>query len=326
MKKIALFMLVFACGGPSKPATTTPTTDTGSEKTPPAAGARGPGYDLAMRATGCWMGGLWSDALGEKDFERAQAIEKRCKEVLEAIGETPASYDAFRTLDAKVVGTLTEKTKSVASKEENASELAATVRLISDAMHETVTARRAADKVKQDAEKDRTQYGVDKVSASPELRKTDGVHALLNASAGPYSADAKTVGMLVVIDRMEIARGLPKHLKIFAVGAPLKDVFGVAPPPVNDDGSMKIEAGTWLNFLTSVASAANRAVPADVKKLEERETLAWNGVLDGLGEKLQTGAAEIPDTMTVGKVARAVTARLHQQLETATSLAKTPHK
>jgi hypothetical protein len=39
--------------------------------------------------------------------------------------------------------------------------------------------------------------------------------------------EAHVIGTLHAIDRLEIARGLPKHLKIYAVVEAYLDVFGV---------------------------------------------------------------------------------------------------
>jgi hypothetical protein len=272
-----------------------------------------------MKTSSCWMGGLWSDALGEKEFERGPGIEKRCKDLLAYISESSESYNALRAIEPKIVSELAERVKKDAGKDESASELAALLGLVADAERETIHARRAADKVKEDIDKkDNTQYSPDKVAATPELRKTDALHALLNAKVAGYDADARALGMLVVIDRMQVSHGLPKHLKIFTVGEPLRDVFGVAPPAVSDDGSMKAAPGLWFDYLQTIAKQNGRAVP-EMKSMEDKETLAWNGVLDALGEKL-VNASDVPQDRSLGVVTHGVAARLHQQLEMERSL------
>ncbi len=313
-----LALALVACG--HEASTSNGATTNTAASTPAGKSTRGPGYDLVIKSTSCWMGGLWSDALGEKEFERQANIEKRCKDLLAYIAETPESYNTLRAVEPKIVTEIADRVKKDAGKEESAGELVAMLQMTAEATRETLHARRAADKVKEDAEKDRTQYAPDKVTASPELRKSEAVHALLGASLGGYTADAHAIGVLFAIDRMQIAHGLPKHLKIFVVGEPLKDIFGVAPPAVSDDGSMKVTPGLWLDHLQKVAAQSGRAVPPETKNLEDRETLAWNGVLDALGEKLVAASGDVPADAALGVVVHGVANRLHQQLEMERSL------
>jgi hypothetical protein len=109
---------------------------------------------------------------------------------------------------------------------------------------------------------------------------------------------------------MEIARGLPKHLKIVALKTEFVDLFGVPPPSLPSDGAAPIPTGTWLLYLTDVATAAGHPLPADARDPQNREPLAWNGVLEGLADRVRAEAPRLPAGSTLGSVARAVVDRL----------------
>jgi len=50
-------------------------------------------------------------------------------------------------------------------------------------------------------------------------------------------------------------RGLPKHLKLYAVPDTFQLLFGVTVPDVPQDATRKLVPGTWLKFLSDTASA-----------------------------------------------------------------------
>jgi hypothetical protein len=107
---------------------------------------------------------------------------------------------------------------------------------------------------------------------------------------------------------------LPKHLKLYAVGGALGDVFGVAPPAVTDDAPAPIRTGLWLNYLADVATAAGHAVPIDADDPQDREPLAWTGVLEGFADELRKNRADTnaPRTALVN-VERSVVRRLDDE-------------
>jgi hypothetical protein len=263
-----------------------------------------------MAAASCWMGGLWSDALGEAGVDRIAGIERRCDAVLRAVDVTSAerasavanrmppaepeeAYYPMRTVEPHVVGAIARKVRETAAGDPSvrpyAPELVALLHAVADASREAIHARRAADVVKDDV---RNPPGPetrrdDKRAAAAWLRQSAGLSALLRLDAGPYTADARAIALLFALDRMQIARGLPKHLKVYAVGAALGDVFGVAPPAVSEDAPAPIRTGLWLAYLTDVATAAGHAVPADARDPQNREPLAWTGVLEGFADELR---------------------------------------
>jgi hypothetical protein len=249
-------------------------------------------------ATSCWLGGLWSDAIGEHPDAREPAIRRRCETVLDAIGASPVgAYAPLRAVDPRTVQTIASRIHTVALHDEfdtpNADALVDFFYAVADASRENVRARHAADKVKQIFEsfpnaEDRRK---NKIAAAPELHHGFALHALLNR-AGLYAAEARVIGTMMVLDRMEIAHGLPKHLKIETLAGPFSDLFGVAPPKLPADPSSPIRTGTWLAYLTSVAAAARHPVPPDARDPQNREPLAWNGVLAGIADKLRSARSD----------------------------------
>jgi hypothetical protein len=271
-------------------------------------------HALVVAAASCWMGGLWSDALGETGVDRIAGIERRCNGVLRDVGipsERPSavtermppaqldeSYYPMRAVEPHVVGAIVRKVQDVADRDPSVRpytpELVALLHAVADASRETIHARRAADVVKDDASNPpgpETRRD-DKRAAAAWLRQSGALSALLRLDAGPYTADARAMALLFALDRMQIARGLPKHLKVYAVGPALDDVFGVAPPAVSDDAPAPIRTGLWLSYLTDVATAAGHAVPADARDPQNREPLAWTGVLEGFADALRKDATD----------------------------------
>jgi hypothetical protein len=119
--------------------------------------------------------------------------------------------------------------------------------------------------------------------------------------------EARALGLLCALDRLEIARELPEHLKVHAVGAPFVPVFGVQPPAVPDDPTAPIRSGTWPQYLVDVAAAAGHAVPPDATEPIDRESLAWAGVLQGFADRLRVEQGAVstrtPLPIVVGNVA-----------------------
>jgi hypothetical protein len=282
--------------------------------------ARGSAYGIVMQATSCWMGGLWGDALGEKEEDRPTGIQQRCEALLRSEGESPeGAYYPLRALDPATVDHLARRVAAVAmehtEERSDASELTALLLHIADAARETIHARRAADKVKADVLGDALsgEYRADKIAASPELTASASLHALLHAQVGPYDTEAQIVGLLSAVDRMEIARGLPKHLKIYAVAGAYRDVFGVSAPVLPENAAAAITKGTWLGYAAEVAAAALHPVPSGVQDPRNREPLAWNGILEGYADKLRALEADLPPSTQLGTAAHAIVARLDGQ-------------
>ena len=263
-------------------------------RTPPAEPpATGRAHALVVQATSCWLGGLWSDAISEDEGARAAGIRDRCLAVVQDVGDPAVvSYFPLRAVDAGTVEGLAEHLRAVATQDEHdaphADELVTLLKRIADASRDSVRARRAADEVKAgyDSSLSADERRAAKLAAAPRLRASHALHALL-AYRGPYEADARAIGLLMVVDRMEIARGLPKHLKFYAVERALSDVFGVSAPRLSKNAPAPIPTGTWLAYLTKVAEAAGHPVPPEVRDPQNREPFAWIGTLEGLADRLR---------------------------------------
>jgi hypothetical protein len=294
-----------------------------------AAPLRGAPYNLVIQATSCWLGGLWSDALGEKDEDRLADIQKRCEELLRDVGESPeGAYYPLRAVDSATVDHLVRRVAAIATESgmngAEANELTTLLLHVADTARETMHARRAADKVKAEAAGEALSgdYHVDKIAAAPDLTQTTSLHALLRAEVGPYDTEAQIIGLLSAIDRMEIARGLPKHLKIDSIEGANRDVFGVPPPALPDDAAAAIRKGTWLGYASQVAAVAKHPIPTDVRDPHSQEPLAWNGILEGYADKLRSLEAELPRSTKLSVVAHAVVARLDEQYARECALAE----
>jgi hypothetical protein len=283
----------------------------------------GPAYSFVTRAASCWLGGLWSDAVGEKDDARFAGIRRRCDDVLTSVGESPeGAYYPLRAVDPKTVDKLARHVSILAygnkGERANSASLVSLLVRTANASRETMHARRAADKVKEDASAAvvAVDYRQDKLAASPEVAATDHLRLIVHGDAGPYRAEGETIGLLMAIDRVEIARGLPKHLKIYALRGAYQDLFGVTAPELSAATDEAIPRGTWLRYLSQVAAAAGHPVPPNESDVLNRETLAYDGVLEGLADRLRRLDSELPSGSTLEIVERAVVSRLDTQYKT----------
>jgi hypothetical protein len=283
------------------------------------------------------MGGLWSDALGERGDDRYAGIERRCDALLRDVDVTrgeqrralddhvppPAPEEAYypmRAVEPHVVEIIALEVRARAERESHgvsqARDLVVLLQTVAAAARETIRARRAADVVKDDIQGQPSSAtpGADRVAAATKLRAGEALHALLHADTGAFTDEARAIGVLSALDRMEIARGLPKHLKIYAVGRGYADVFGVAEPAVPDDAAVPVRTGTWLAYLTEVASAAGHPVPADARDPQNREPLAWTGVLEGFADRLRSDGPRFATGTPLGDIERDIIARLDDEV------------
>jgi hypothetical protein len=287
---------------------------------------RGRAFALVMSATSCWMGGLWADALGEKYDARTEGIDERCNEVVRALDASPDFQRPLRAVDATAVQRISHEVRALAAKDPadaaHANDLVPLLFEIADAMRESTHARLAADQVKEDAAKSPAPetYRADKNAAAEPLSESKAMRALVE-ERGPYASDARAVGVLVALDRMEIAHKLPKHLKVLVAGPAYAAVFGVTPPAVGGAPADRSPPGIWLGYLTDVAAAGGYPVPQDVVALPDRESYAWSAVLAGFADKLRATPAYAAPETKLGQVVRQVVARLDDEWETAKSLA-----
>ena len=180
---------------------------------------------------------------------------------------------------------------------------------------ETMYARRAGDRVKKDLAGTRQpgKLHADEAAAVEPLKQTKAFDALLDANVGDLSHEARAIAILSALDRMETARGLPKHLKVYAVGRPNEALLGVSPPEPPENVLKPLKGGAWLAYLSKTASAAGHPVPDRARSLTDRELLAWGGTLMGLGDKLRAETELVSDTTPLKPMLGAVVARLENE-------------
>ena len=330
-------MAVAGCVGPEPRQADVPVSATGP-KPLPTTQTDGEAERLVMGATSCWAGGLWSDALGEKDdppFDvgdirdaRTAGIERRCDAVLLHIygAVDPMQYMQLRAVEVRVVDDLKARVRAIAANDRvdqpRAERLVQLLGAVADAERENILARAAADDVKKDGEgvSSPGERATDKTIAAQALERTKGIDALLSFGAGDLSHEARAIGLLCALDRLEIARRLPKHLKVIAVGGPFARIFGVQPPEVPGDPTAPIKSGAWPGYLVDLASAAGHAVPAEATEPIDRESLAWVGVLGAFADRLRVEARAVSTRTLLPLLLRRVADRLDKENDTMRAL------
>jgi hypothetical protein len=265
---------------------------------------RGHAHRLVVDTTGCWFGAIWKDALGDDG-------RSRCQTVLEAAyGKLDRDrLVRLRALDAVEVNNLRSYIiHAAASDQEDAPRAARLIRMfdaIAAAQRETMLARRAGDRIKKDIDGERVRGNryADERAAVGQLTTFNAVQSLYALDVGELSPEARAVAILCAMDRMNTANGLPKHIKVYAVGAAFTMLFGVAPPRVPDDPTKPMKAGMWLAYVSQVARAAGHPVPPEATTLQGKELMAWSGTLQGIGDKLRV---ELPNISSETDLQRAV--------------------
>jgi len=286
------------------------------------------GYKLGLLATACWMGGVWSDAEGVPPDRWASRDEQRCRDLVTTVYGRfdQARYQQIRENEERTVGDLLAKiraTEPAASRERTV----ALFRDVAAAAHEGMLARRAADRVKIDYDADAVEAKLtdDQRTAAKTLSEHRALERLLVAP-DPTATDRRVLALLLAMDRMEMARGLPKQLKFYAVGHVLTAVFSVAPPPSDAlKPTVSPRPGTWLAYLTDVAGRAGYPAPENPSLTHKmRETLAWTGVGHGFADRLrqQAGALPVAAVPELSRVATSVAARLESERATAEAVTK----
>ncbi len=284
----------------------------------PAAGEASTGaHRLIVAAAGCWSGGAWADALGEQGVGKEKGIEARCHDLERQIwagAEDKTHYEQLRALEMNAVADFLARVDETAKKERvDGPTQEALVKLASalaDEEKELMLARRAADRVKRDLDREPEKLTSDEIDAVAPLRAHDKLEALFDLQARGLTKEAHALGLLGVLDRVELARGLPKHLKLYAVGDEFHLLFGVEMPEVPRDATKKLVPGTWLQFLSETARAAGYPVGEKAATPRERDALAWAGMLHGLSDKLKADEDAIPPSTDLAHVVTVARHRL----------------
>jgi hypothetical protein len=329
----SLLLVAAACGG-SKPAPAT-ATGTAPPATAEAPAATGPGaptsgapaaetapaHKLFVAAAACWFGGVWSEAEGADTAEtRKAASEARCHDLNKRVygADEKERYEQLRALDANVVDDVKKKVEDLAAKGEDAAHKDALVKLtgaLADAKKEEMLARRAGDRVKRDFAKEPEKLSADEAAAVAPLKASTALETLLKLDAGDLSTEAHALAVMSAMERAAIAKGLPKHLKVYAVSAPFQLLFSVKAPQVPEDATKPLKPGTWLAYLIEAAKGAGHPVPATAKTPLEKEPAAWAGVLEGLHDKLRPDVEKMTETTPLKEVATVVARRLQSEYD-----------
>jgi hypothetical protein len=317
-----------ACGGEAPPPAAPPPPPPAASATAPAPPAaptaassatQNEAHKLVVAAAACWFGGVWSDALGEQDEMKVRGVEARCKEVERRVWGTDdkGHYEELRAIEMKaaadVVAKVDETAKGDGVDGPRRDALVKMAGAVADAQRELMVARRAGERVKRDLDREPEKLTKDEVDAVGPLRAHAKLEALLKLDIGDLTKEAHAFALLGALDRIEMARGLPKHLKLYAVADEFQLIFGVAVPDVPEDATKKLVPGTWLKFLIETAAAAGHPVSDKAKTPKEKDALAWGGMLQGFSEKLKVDYAGIDTTTDLGKVVSVVLHRLEAE-------------
>jgi hypothetical protein len=243
---------------------------------------------------------------------KQKGIESRCRNLETRVwsGAQDKTHDEqLRALETNAVADVVAKVDETAkSAKVDGSTRDALVRMVSalaDEQRELMLARRAADRVKRDLDHEPEKLSADEVAAVAPLRAHAKLDALLTLDAGGLSKEAHALGLLGALDRVELARGLPKHLKVYAVADEFHALFGVPVPEVPRDATTKLVPGTWLRFLSATAAAAGYPVGPKATTPQEKDALAWAGMLRGFSDRLKADAdaispgTDLPHVVTV---------------------------
>ena len=317
-----------ACGGEAPPPAAPPPPPPAASATAPAPPAaptaassatQNEAHKLVVAAAACWFGGVWSDALGEQDEMKVRGVEGRCKEVERRVWGTDdkGHYEELRAIEMKAAADVVAKVDETAKvdgvdgpRRDALVKLAAAV---ADAQRELMIARRAGDRVKRDLDREPEKLTKDEVDAVGPLRAHAKLEVLLKLEVGDLTKEAHALALLGALDRVEMARGLPKHLKLYAVADEFQLLFNVTVPDVPEDATKKLVPGTWLKFLTATAAAAGHPVSDKAKTPKEKDALAWGGMLQGFSEKLKADYDGIDTTTDLSKVVSVVLHRLEAE-------------
>jgi hypothetical protein len=333
--------ILAACGGgdapkppPAAPGTTPPVVATtppaSSAPTPPAAAQTSEeGHKLVVLAAGCWFGGVWADALGEQGDQKKAGIDIRCTDLVKRVYDTDEQthVEQVRALETKSIGDFVAKVDATAKGDSvdgaRKDMLVKLAQALAEAQKEAMAARRAADRVKRDLAREPEKLSQDEVEALVPMRTHTKMDALTKLDAGDLTKEAHALGVMCAMDRVELARGLPKHMKVYAVADAFNLLFDLPPPDVPQDPTKKLVPGTWLTYLVDAAKAAGHPVPESAKTPRDRDALAWAGMLEGISDKLKGDVDGIGQATDLSKVVPAVLHRLETEFR-AQSAARPP--
>jgi len=270
-------------------------------------------HSLAIAAAACWFGGIWGDALGEA-IERKAMDEQRCLTVVRGVwgDNDKGHFEQLRALEPHAVDDVVAKVgaDSAPGKE---------LRAFADAQKEALDARRAGDRVKRDVAREPDKLTTDEAAAVGTLANGKALETLLNTSDGDLTHEVHALGVMTAMERLERSRGLPKHLKIYAMEGPIASLFGVAAPAMPNDATKPLPKGAYLVYVADAAKGAGFPVPESAKTPKDREAMAWGGILQGISDKLKPDVDAISKETPFADIVMRVSNRLAAQYQAETS-------
>jgi hypothetical protein len=248
------------------------------------------------------MDGLWSDALSERAAEREAATHRRCADLLQRIDRPAEDEGALRALSAPLVEAVERQLwrTSLDDKDDagHGRELVTLLDGVAGASREMLAVHRVVDTVKA-APRAAQERREEMAGIAQQLRDAAALRSLLRVG-GPFASEARTLGLVFALDRMDLAGELPIHLKLDVTSGVFLEVFRVSAPKAS--GAPR---DTWLAYLSDVAAGAGHPVPAQTSAAT-REAEAWDSVLQGFADRLRAGAGVGP----LANVARGVADRI----------------
>ncbi len=261
-------------------------------------------YDLAYLAIGCWFGPVWGDALGEPIEQREANAAQRCVQTVQQVWprDPKGNLERLRALEPTAISQLLSRVDAQAQGVLDDHERRDLVNLLGDvagAQRDNMWARRATDRIRLDESKQKPHDRIsdDERAALDPLLKVASLTALYTLNAGRYTADARALAVLSAMDRLNISRGLPRHVEVYADEPVFSLLFGLLPAAVDPDPAQETAPHVWVEYLAKAAANAGHPVPSDAIRTADRDLLGWAGMLDGVADRLREGGAQLTDRL-----------------------------
>ena len=277
------------------------------------------GHKYVILATACWFGGFWSDAEGDKASARAGEDRQRCADVVNMTYDNSREHiEQFRALEQGALDAFVSRAADLAGDDTidapRKDQVVKLAKAVSAAHKELLHLRRAAHRVVSDASEREGRLTDDEAKAVGPLREQGALEALYSLDAGDLTKEARAIALLSIVNRVSIARGLPRLLKIVALEGSMRLLFGVTPPDVGDV-TKPPEPLALLKFLSEAASAAGHPVPETATTPREKYTLAYTGMLAGVADKLKSEAAGLSKMTELARIVEVTEKRLDDEYQ-----------
>jgi len=255
------------------------------------------GDALLTSAAACWIGPPWFEAQAMSKETRVEQTREQCLDVVHAVWPTAGQtrLEQLRSFEPGAVQDLVTGIERRAPRSD-ARELATLADRFAAAQKEAMWARRAADRVRTDLDYDTDRLTTDEQAAAPALSSVTSLSRLFHLS-GPYAAEARLLALFTATDRMQLARGLPKRMKIFALADVYRVVFDCPDVFSKLAPSEPAGPGQWLTLLSDAARAAGHPVDERLREPVAQNAAAWAGVLHGFADRIEQTRGGLPPAL-----------------------------